>query len=148
MAETNTEIVKENKEEKRVIYTSEIVLYSIFGTIWLFGFVLGILGICAYNIGKLSNNPLYQFETNLGAFLGWDGICDLRIVGTVIMLISMVILLIIIYVYSVKVKEQLATERREAERRRILMDDLELDESDLPSAKKNQASTSEENKTE
>ncbi len=112
------------KKQKHVIYKSEIVWYSIFGAIWLLGLILGILGICAFNIGKLSTNPLYQAQKDLATFFGVDGIVDFRLVGTIIMLVAMVFLLIVIYVYSTKVNEKIAAERRAEERRRILFGEL------------------------
>lgn len=111
------------EKAKRIIYKGEIVWYSIFGAIWLFGFVLGILGICAYNVGKLSTNPLYKAQQNLASFFNVEGIIDFRIVGTIIMLIAMVLFLIVIYVYSTKANERMAAERRAQERRRILFED-------------------------
>lgn len=113
------------KKAKRIIYKSEIVWYSIFGAIWLLGLILGILGICAFNVGKLSNNPLYQAQKDLATFFGVEGLIDFRLVGTIIMLIAMVLFLIAIYVYSTKANEKLAAERRAEERRRILFGDLD-----------------------
>lgn len=107
---------------KRKLYTSEIVLYSIFGAIWLFGFVFAILGILAYNVGKLSLNPLYTLQKNFATFFGMNGVMDFRLWGSLVMVIAMIAFLIAIFAYSSKSNNEEAAERRKAERMKILMD--------------------------
>lgn len=114
MAETN--------KKKRKLYTSEIVLYSIFGAIWLFGFVFAILGVCAYNVGKLSLNPLYALEKQFASAFGQTGAMDFRLWGTLVMVVAMIAFLIAIFAYSNKATNEEAAERRRQERLAILRD--------------------------
>ncbi len=113
-------------EEKRIrkIQKSEIVWYSILGALWLFGLILAILGVCAYNVGKISHNPLYGAERAWAAFFGMPegSILDFRVVGTIVMVVSMLLFFIAIYVYATKASEREAEERRRQERLKILMD--------------------------
>ncbi len=112
----------ESTKKTRKVFTSEIVWYSVFAAIWVTGLVLAILGVCAYNVGRLSDNPLYQAQKGLAAFFGGTGIADFRIVGTCFMLVAMIGFLITIYHYSNKVSQQAAEKRRYEERMRILME--------------------------
>lgn len=123
-----------NNKPKRKLYTSEIVLYSVFGAIWLFGFVFAIFGILAYNVGKLSLNPFYTMQKNFASFFKMDGVMDFRLWGTLVMAVAMVAFLIAIFAYSSKATNQAAAERRKAERLKILMD-LDSEEAE---AKKNE----------
>lgn len=111
-------------KKRRTIYRSEIVWYSILGALWLFGLIMAILGTCAYNVGRISANTLYGAEKAWARFFGMaDGsILDFRIVGTVVMIVSMLCFFIAIYAYSSKVSEEKAAERRRQERLRILME--------------------------
>ena len=115
--------MEETKKTKKV-YTSEIVWYAIFGTVWVAGLVLAILGVCAYNVGdRLSNNPLYQAEKSFAAlFKRPEGtVWDFRIFGTILMVVAMIGLLIVIFYFSNKIARDEAEARRKEERRRILM---------------------------
>lgn len=125
-------------EQKKVrkIQKSEIVWYSILGALWLFGLILAILGVCAYNVGKIGSNPLYGAERDWAAFFGMPegSILDFRVVGTIVMVVSMLLFFVAIYVYATKASEREAEERRRQERLRILMDNP-IDLSDKESKK-------------
>lgn len=110
------------KKNKRKLYTSEIVLYSVFGAIWLFGFVFAVLGMCAYNVGKLSMNKLYELQKSFATFFHMNGVMDFRLWGTLVMAISMIAFLIAIYAYTAKATNEEANQRRKEERMKILMD--------------------------
>ena len=122
-----------NNKQKRKLYTSEIVLYSIFGAIWLFGFVFAIFGVLAYNVGKLSLNPFYAMQKNFASFFNMSGVMDFRLWGTLVMAVAMIAFLIAIFAYSAKATNQAAAERRKAERLKILMD---LDSEEQEASKK------------
>lgn len=112
---------KANKQSHRPIFISEIVWYSIFGVIWVTGLVLAILGVCAYNVGTLANNPLYAAQKGLAAAFGGSGVADFRIVGSCFMVVAMIGFLISIYIYTNKIAEKKAADKRYQERMRILM---------------------------
>lgn len=115
--------MEENLEnKKRKLYTSEIVLYCVFGAIWLFGFVFAIFGILAYNVGKLSINPFYKMQKSFATFFGMTGAMDFRLWGSLVMIIAMIAFLIAIFAYSSKATNEEAKKRRKAERMKILMD--------------------------
>ena len=102
------------EKKRRTIYRSEIVWYSILGGLWLFGLILAILGVCAYNVGKISLNPLYGAERAWAAFFGMPegSVLDFRIVGSIVMVVSMLCFFIAIYAYSSKVSEEKDHDRR------------------------------------
>jgi uncharacterized membrane protein len=110
------------KNTKRKLYTSEIVLYSIFAAIWLFGFVFAIFGVLAYNVGKLSLNPFYTMQKNFATFFGMSGAMDFRLWGSLVMIISMIAFLIAIFAYTSRAANEAAAKRRKEERMKILMD--------------------------
>ncbi|GEM_PF-1556960 len=112
---------KAMKQSHRPIFISEIVWYSIFAVIWVTGLVLAILGVCAYNVGTLANNPLYDAQKGLAAAFGGKGVADFRIVGSCFMIVAMIGFLIAIYIYTNKISEKKAQEKRYQERMRILM---------------------------
>lgn len=115
--------MKENNQEKgRSLYPSEIVLYSIFGSIWLVGLVFAILGMFAYNYGKLSENNLYALEKSFAKFFHMQGAMDFRLWGTIVMVVMMICFLITVYAYADRAEKKKAAERRKAERMRILME--------------------------
>lgn len=116
------EEITKKKSTKRKLYTSEIVLYSIFGAIWLFGFVFAILGMCAYNVGKLSMNKLYDLQKAFATFFNMNGVMDFRLWGTLVMAVAMIAFLIAIYAYTAKATNEEAAKRRKEERMKILMD--------------------------
>ncbi len=107
---------------KRKLYTAEIVLYSVFGAIWLFGFVFAILGVCAYNVGKLSLNPLYQMQKDFATFFHMTGVMDFRLWGSLVMIVAMIAFLIAIFAFTNKSNQEEAARRRKEERMKILMD--------------------------
>lgn len=119
------------EQKQRKVQKSEIVWYSLLGALWLFGLIMAILGVCAYNVGRISTNPLYGAEKAWAAFFGMPegAILDFRVVGTVVMVVSMLCFFVAIYVYATKASEREAEERRRQERLRILMDSTV----DLPS---------------
>lgn len=91
--------IKVNKERKSII--TEIVLLSIFGTFWVLGLVFCILGMCAFNIDPVTLNPIYMAQKTMGSIFGL-GLIDFRIFGTVILLVSMVLIIGILYYYANK----------------------------------------------
>ena len=107
---------------KRKIYKGEIVWYSIFGALWITGLVFAVLGVCAYNVGKLSTNPIYALQKSFATFFKMDGVMDFRFVGTVAMVIAMIGVLIVVFSYSNKAVQEAAKKRRHEERMRILME--------------------------
>lgn len=107
---------------KRKLFVGEIVWLSIFGAIWIVGFVFAILGVCAYNVGKLSTNSLYSLQKSFASFFGMDGVMDFRIVGTAAMILAMIGLLIVIFYYTNKAVQEENKKRRYEERMRILME--------------------------
>jgi flagellar biogenesis protein FliO len=107
--------------KERKVYPLEIIWYSFFGLVWVTGLVLAILGVCAWNVGRLSDNPLYAAQKGLAAAFGGKGIADFRIVGTCFMLVAMVGFLIALYYYATKISQKEAEKRRYEERMRILM---------------------------
>lgn len=113
--------MKENKE-KRKIFKGEKIWYAILGVIWIFGLVLAILGMCAYNVGKLSTNALYAFEKSVAQFFKMQGVMDFRLVGTLFMIVAMIAIIIAIFYYSNKAIQEANRERRYQERMRILME--------------------------
>jgi formate hydrogenlyase subunit 3/multisubunit Na+/H+ antiporter MnhD subunit len=113
---------KKETNKKRKAYPGEIIWYSILGAFWLIGFVLAILGVLAYNIGTLADNPLYQAEKAVAKFFGKDGaVFDFRLFGALFMLVTMIIFLIVIFYYVSKHSAKLAEQKRKEERLRILM---------------------------
>lgn len=108
--------------KKRKLYKSEKILYAVFGAIWIFGFVFAILGVLAYNVGKLSQNPFYQLQKSFATFFKMDGVMDFRLWGTLVMIVAMIAFLIAIYAYTNKSNTEEAAARRKAERMKILMD--------------------------
>ncbi len=112
---------KENKKARK-LFTGEIVWYSILGTIWVTGLVFAILGVCAYNIGKLNTNPLYALQKSFATFFKMSGVMDFRLWGTLAMIIAMIGLLIVIFYYTNKTIQEENKRRRYEERMRILME--------------------------
>lgn len=108
---------------KKKLYTSEIVLYIVYGVCWLTGFVFSILGTIAYNVGRITDNPLYQAEKGFAKAFGQaDGtVWDFRIFGAIVMVVFMIAFLITIYAYSSKKTREDAATKRKEERMRILM---------------------------
>ena len=117
-------MAEESKKSRRVVYKAELVWYGILGALWLFGLILSILGVCAYNVGKISSNTLYGAEKAWASFFGMPegSILDFRILGSVIMIVCMLVFFVVIFLFSSKASEEKAAERRRQERMRILMD--------------------------
>lgn len=113
-----------NKHKKSKV--TEIVLLSVFGTVWVFGFILAILGVVAFNLPSLTiNNPLYSAQKNLGKFLNINGIVDFRLLGSAILLVAMVFLIITIYHYANKYDQIKAKKARKEERLKSILKDAE-----------------------
>lgn len=112
---------KQSKKTRKV-FGGEIAWYAIFGSLWITGFVFAILGVCAYNVGKLSTNSLYDLQRRFAAFFHMDGVMDFRVVGTIAMVIAMIGILIVVFSYTSKASELEAKKRRQAERMKILME--------------------------
>lgn len=108
---------------KKKIYTSELVLYIVFGICWLTGFVFSVLGVVAYNVGNINDNVLYQAQKGFAKAFGQaDGtVWDFRIFGALVMVFFMICFLITIYAYSSKKTHEDAAIKRKEERMRILM---------------------------
>lgn len=119
-------VKKEHKWLNRKIYLGEIIWYSFFGITWLTGLVLAILGVCAYNVGRISDNPLYKAEKGFAAAFGQaEGtVWDFRVAGTIFMVVAMIGFLIVIFYYTDKMTKDAAERKRKEERQRILMSDL------------------------
>lgn len=80
------------KEKKSKVW--EISLLSVFGAIWLFGFILAILGMVAFNAPVATkDNPLYQAQKSFASFLGMKGIVDFRVLGSAILVIAMIFII-------------------------------------------------------
>lgn len=116
-------MMEETMKPKRKLYRSELIWYICLGVVWVTGFVLAILGTCAYNVGRLSANPLYQAEKGFAAAFGQpEGtVWDFRIAGSIFMVVAMVLFLVVIFYFSDKITRDEAAEKRKEERRRILM---------------------------
>ena len=136
------ELFMENTAKpKRKLYTAEIVLYSVFGAIWVLGFVFAILGVCAYNVGKLSLNPLYQMQKDFATFFHMEaGVIDFRLWGSLVMIVAMIAFLIAIFAFTNKSNQEEAARRRKEERMKILMD-LDLSTKQATEALKAQENT-------
>ena len=111
------------KEAKKIksLYQSELVILIILSVFFLTGLIFALLGMFAYNFGKLSDNPLYQAQKAFATFFNKDGsVFDFRIFGTIIMVVCMFGYLISVYFYSLKEAREIAKKRRVEERKRIL----------------------------
>ena len=94
------------KNNAKAYKRNEIILLSVFGAIWLLGFVLAILGMVAYNLPKLTeNNPLYAAQKGFASFLGINGVVDFRILGTVIFLVATIFIIIVLRHYANKYEQ-------------------------------------------
>lgn len=112
------------KEKKTKV--NEIVLLSVFGAIWLLGFILAILGMIAFNApGRLSDNPLYGAQKGLASFLGIKGLVDFRILGSVILIVAMVFIIWVLYHYANKYDSIKAKKARREERMKALLNEDE-----------------------
>ncbi len=112
----------EKTDKKRKLFTGEIVWYSIFAAIWVTGLVFAILGMCAYNVGKLSTNSIYSLQKSFATFFNMSGVMDFRLVGSLAMVVAMIGFLIAIFYYSNKMAQEENKRRRYEERMRILME--------------------------
>ena len=102
-----------NKEKQTKVTRVEIFWLSLFGVIWVTGFVFSILGICAMNITPISENPLYLAQKSFGSLIGL-GLVDFRIFGTILLVIGMIGLILTFFYYSNKYDSvKIAKERRE-----------------------------------
>lgn len=102
-----------NKEKQTKVTRVEIFWLSLFGVIWVTGFVFSILGICAMNITPISENPLYLAQKSFGSLIGL-GLVDFRIFGTILLVVGMIGLILTFFYYSNKYDSvKIAKERRE-----------------------------------
>ncbi len=102
-----------NKEKQTKVTRVEIFWLSLFGVIWVTGFVFSILGICAMNITPITENPLYLAQKSFGSLIGL-GLVDFRIFGTILLVIGMIGLILTFFYYSNKYDSvKIAKERRE-----------------------------------
>ncbi len=111
------------KEAKKIksLYQSELIILIVLSVLFLTGLVFAILGMFAYNFGKLADNLLYQAQKSFATFFKREGsVFDFRIFGTIIMVVSMLGFLISVYFYSLKEAKEIAKKRRIEERKRIL----------------------------
>ena len=108
------------KEKKSKVW--EISLLSVFGAIWLFGFILAILGMVAFNAPVATkDNPLYQAQKSFASFLGMKGIVDFRVLGSAILVIAMIFIIWILYYYANKYEAIKAKKARRDERMKALL---------------------------
>ncbi len=102
-----------NKEKQTKVTRVEIFWLSLFGVIWVTGFVFSILGICAMNITPITENPLYLAQKSFGSLIGL-GLVDFRIFGTILLVVGMIGLILTFFYYSNKYDSvKIAKERRE-----------------------------------
>lgn len=120
------------KEQKSKIV--EITLLSFFGAIWLMGLVFAILGMCAFNIDPVTQNPVYMAQKTFGSILGM-GLVDFRIFGSILIIVSMLAIIIILYIYANKYdtikitrdrRERMMKELLESNAFSVVKDDKEL----------------------
>lgn len=110
------------KKERASKYR-EIVLLSIFGAIWLCGFIFCCLGIYAFNgSGKLANNPIYQAQKSMSTVFNLSFMVDFRLFGGILCLIAMVLLLATFYHYANKYDHVSERRQRQAERLKSLIE--------------------------
>lgn len=141
--ETNKEDLQEDYSTlKFKLSVKEIVWFSIFGVIFLTGIIIGILGICAVNIGSISSNPIFQAERDFSIFLRRSTILDFRIFGAGLMIVAMVGFIISTVIFMNKFIKEKASKKKYNERLQILMssDLAKLDEQeDFEKEKEKQA---------
>lgn len=114
-------MAKKVAKKIKSLYLSEFIILIVLSLIFITGLVFAILGMFAYNLGKLADNPLYQAQKAFATFFKHDGaVFDFRIFGTIIMVVSMLGFLISVYLYSLKEAKEIANKRRIEERNRIL----------------------------
>jgi len=104
----------------------EIFNLSLWGAIWLFGVVLGILGIIGRNVGKTSLNPIYQAETDFSTWcrnvFNWSiSRVDFRVLGIILIAIGLIGLLITFYYFTNKAEKKALVETRRKERLKEIM---------------------------
>lgn len=127
MAEKSKPLTKEEKRSRGW----EIFWYCLFGLIWVAGIALGIIGICAHNVGWLTYNPLYQAETSLTNWLNWGFRIDFRVFGAVLILIGTIGLIIDLFVYANKHDKEKIKEQRRATRLQAILKDSGMNIDDL-----------------
>ncbi len=115
------QIIKEaSKGEGKKRYKSEIAWYAIFGLVWITGLVFAIFGRIAFNVGHASDNVFYTWQKNWASAWKRSGVIDFRIFGTLVMLFARIGIIIVVYAYTAKAKNEEAKKRRLEERKRIL----------------------------
>lgn len=119
----------EKKKKKDHSKFWEIFNLGLWGLIWLFGAVLGILGIIARNVGRLTGqnpNSIYVAETNFSNWckstFNWSiSRVDFRVLGVILIAIGLIGLLITFYYYSNKIEKKQLVESRKKERLKEIM---------------------------
>ena len=117
-------MAKTKKEPRKIksLYLSEFIILLVLSLFFITGLVFAILGMFAFNVGKLADNPLYQAQKSFATFFkSKEGaVFDFRIFGTIVMVVSMLGFLLSVYLYSLKETKEIAKKRRIEERNRIL----------------------------
>ena len=120
-------MAKKERIKIKSLYLSEFIILIVLGVFFLFGFVTSILGMFAFNYGKLADNELYQFQKEVATFFKLKStVADFRIIGTIIMVVIMLFFLICVYIYSSIETKEIAQKRRQEERQRILQSEIDL----------------------
>lgn len=127
-------------EKARASKIRERVLLSIFGAIWICGFVFCLLGVYAYNgPGKLADNPIYQAQKSMAAVFGLPRMVDFRFFGSMLCLLAMVFFLAIFYHYANKYDRVSERKKRQAERLKSLIEKEKQEEAVEAAAASDQA---------
>lgn len=112
------------KEKKNHSTFWEVFNITLWGIIWLFGAILGILGMIGRNVGTMTGpaaNPLYVAETNFSAWcklvFKWNiSRVDFRVLGAILIAIGLIGLLITFYYFANKIEKRKMVEARRKER--------------------------------
>lgn len=110
---------KTKKNRKSQVW--EIIWLVLFGIIWVAGLVIGILGICAHNVGWLLTNPLYAAETSMTQWLNWGFRVDWRIFGAILLVIGTIGLVITLFYFANKHDKEAIKAARRAERLKAIL---------------------------
>ena len=99
----------------------EIFWLTLFGIIALAGLVIGILGVCAHNVGWLSRNALYAAETAMTNWLNFGFRVDWRAFGAILLIIGMLGIVIALYYFANKYDKEALKASRRAERLKAIL---------------------------
>ena len=108
------------KEQRRSIGW-ECFWLSLFGVIWIVGFVMGLLGILAHNAGWITRNPLYQAETEMTELFGWGFRIDWRYFGATLLVIGLIGLVSTLFYFANKYDRAKQRAVRRAERLKAIL---------------------------